>query len=53
MFPQMKYIIVIFLQFMFGHIDGIRRAMIVDYDAHQVRQECVHTKFEFTCLSGL
>ena len=24
------------VQFMFNHIDGIRKAMIVDFDAHQV-----------------
>jgi acetoin utilization deacetylase AcuC-like enzyme len=26
-----------FLQYMFNHIDGVRKAMIVDFDAHQVR----------------
>ena len=32
------------IQFMFGHIDGIRRAMIVDFDAHQVGQCSRHVQ---------
>ena len=27
-------------QFLFNHVDGVSKAMIIDLDAHQVRQHC-------------